>query len=330
VALSHKRADDTSQPLASQALGARAAGTKLVALSHKHLIVATGPVHPVAEEILGEIVVGDWRARLAEVEALIVRGDAVVSATEIAAAQNLRVIGRSGIGVDNVDVVAARERGIPVVVAPGAGARAVAEGALTLALALLKRLPELDRAVRTGDWSFRDRADVRDVAGATLGIVGYGRIGRELADLGRNVGMNVLAHDPNVDDATTPLDEMVAAADVVSLHVPLDDSTRGLIGPELLALAKPGLILVNTARGGLVSSHADLLAALEAGRLGGVALDVFEEEPPDPRDPLFAHPSVLVTPHALGLTHGAREAVFRTMAEGVAAVLRGQQPVHVA
>ena len=306
------------------------AGAGFVALSHKPLIVATGPVHPVAEEILGPIMVGDWRARRAEVEALIVRGDAVVSADDIATAPRLRVIGRSGIGVDNVDLDAARARGIPVVVTPGAGARAVAEGAFALAVALLKRVPELDRAVREREWSFRDRADVRDILGATLGVVGYGRIGRELAELARAAGMQVLAHDPYVEAAGTPLETVFESADVVSLHVPLDDSTRGLVGPHLLARAKPGLILVNTARGGLVSSHEDLLAALESGRLGGVGLDVFADEPPDPDQPLFDHPRVLVSPHALGLTQASREAVFRMMAEGVAAVLRGERAQHVA
>jgi phosphoglycerate dehydrogenase-like enzyme len=294
------------------------------------VILATGPVHPVAEEILGPIVVGDWRARLPEAEALIVRGDTDVTADDLAAGPKLRVLGRSGVGVDRVDVDAARARGIPVVVTPGANARAVAEGALTLALALLKRLPELGAAVHARDWEARDRLELRDAAGATAGVVGYGRIGREFADLARAIGMHVLAHDPLVDEASTPLDALFENADVVSLHVPLTAETRGLVGPELLARAKPGLVLVNTARGALVTSHDDLLAALEDGRLGGVGLDVFEEEPPDPPHPLFAHPRVVVTPHALGQTAGAREAVFRAMAEGVAAVLRGEQPLHVA
>jgi phosphoglycerate dehydrogenase-like enzyme len=294
------------------------------------VILATGPVHPVAEEILGPIVVGDWRARLPEAEALIVRGDTDVTADDLAAGPKLRVLGRSGVGVDRVDVDAARARGIPVVVTPGANARAVAEGALTLALALLKRLPELGAAVHARDWEARDRLELRDAAGATAGVVGYGRIGREFADLARAIGMHVLAHDPLVDEASTPLDALFENADVVSLHVPLTAETRGLVGPELLARAKPGLVLVNTARGALVTSHDDLLAALEDGRLGGVGLDVFEEEPPDPTHPLFAHPRVVVTPHALGQTAGAREAVFRAMAEGVAAVLRGEQPLHVA
>lgn len=294
------------------------------------MIVATGPVHPVAEEVLGPIATGDWRAQLAEAEALIVRGDAFVTADDIAAAPKLRVIGRSGVGVDNIDLAAAAARGIPVVIAPGSAARAVAEGALAFAFALLKRLPELGAAVRAGDWAARDRVEVLDVAGATMGIVGYGRIGRELGDLARALGMHVLAHDPDVDDAATPLDALFANAEIVSLHAPLTDETRGLVGPELLAQANPGLILVNTARGALVSSLDDLLAALESGRLGGVGLDVFEEEPPDPSHPLFAHPRVLLTPHALGLTRGAREAVFRAMAEGVAAALRGEPPPTVA
>jgi D-3-phosphoglycerate dehydrogenase / 2-oxoglutarate reductase len=294
------------------------------------VIVATGPVHPVAEEILGEIVVGDWRARLADAEALIVRGDADLTADDLAAAPKLRVIGRSGVGVDRVDVEAARMRGIPVVVTPGANARAVAEGALTLALALLKRLPELGAAVAARDWEARDRLAIRDADGATLGIVGFGRIGRELAELGRALGMHAIAHDPLVDDATTPLDALFENADVVSLHAPLTPETRGLVGQQLLGRAKPGLVLVNTARGGLVSSLDDLLASLESGRLGGVGLDVFEEEPPDPAHPLFAHPRVLATPHALGQTVGAREAVFRAMAEGVAAALRGEAPPNVA
>jgi D-3-phosphoglycerate dehydrogenase len=216
------------------------------------------------------------------------------------------------------------------VVTPGANARAVAEGALTLALALLKRVPELGAALAARDWEARDRLAIRDARGATLGIVGFGRIGRELADLGRALGMQVLAHDPLVDDATTPLDALFENADVVSLHAPLTAETRGLVGPELLSRAKPGLVLVNTARGGLISSLDDLLAALESGRLGGLGLDVFDEEPPDPTHPLFAHPRVLATPHALGQTVGAREAVFRAMAEGVAAVLRGDVPPNVA
>lgn len=294
------------------------------------MIVATGPVHAVAEEILGPIHAGDWRDLLAEAEALLVRGGDRVGADEIAAAPRLRVIGRSGIGVDNLDVAAASKRRIPIVVTPGAGARAVAEGALALMLALAKRLPELGEAVRVADWSARDRGDLLDLDGSTLGIVGYGRIGRELGDLARGLGMRVLAHDPYVEEASTPLDALFEACDFVSLHAPLTEETRALVGPPLLGRAKPGLILVNLGRGGLVSSLDDLLGGLESGRLGGVGLDVFEPEPPDPNHPLFRHPRVVVTPHALGMTRRSRELIARAMAEGVAAALRGERPQAVA
>jgi len=291
------------------------------------VIVATGPVHPVAEEVLGAITVtDDWRALLPETEALIVRGGVFVTEQDLDLAPKLRVIGRSGIGVDNVPVEAARARGVPVVVTPGAGARAVAEGALTLMLAVVKRLPELGEAVLAADWTARDRLELGDLDGATLGIVGYGRIGRELADLARGLGMHVLAYDPHVDEASTPLDVLFAESDVVSLHAPLTVETRGLVGPELLARAKPGLVLVNTSRGGLISSLDDVLAALERGQLGGAGLDVFDPEPPGPSHPLFAHPRVVVTPHALGITRRSRERIFREMAEAMAAVLRGEKP----
>jgi phosphoglycerate dehydrogenase-like enzyme len=291
------------------------------------VIVATGPVHPVAEELLGPIVVDDdWRALLPEAEALIVRGGVFVTEDDLERAPRLRVIGRSGIGVDNVPVEAARARGIPVVVTPGAGARAVAEGALALLLAVVKRLPELAEAVQRGDWSARDRLELGDLDGATLGIVGYGRIGRELADLARGLGMHVLAYDPNVPEASVQLDVLFAESDAVSLHAPLTAETRGLVNAELLARARPGLVLINTSRGGLISALDDLLAALERGHLSGVGLDVFEQEPPDPSHPLFAHPRVVVTPHALGMTRRARERIFREMAEAMAAVLHGKEP----
>jgi phosphoglycerate dehydrogenase-like enzyme len=290
------------------------------------VIVATGPVHPVAEELLGPIAVPeDWRALLPETEALIVRGGVVVTEDDLDRAPKLRVIGRSGIGVDNVPVEAARARNIPVVITPGAGARAVAEGALALLLAVVKRLPELGEAVQRGDWSARDRLELGDLDGATLGIVGYGRIGRELADLARGVGMHVLAYDPNVPEASTSLDVLFAESDAVSLHAPLTAETRGLVNAELLARARAGLVLINTSRGGLISSLDDVLRALERGHLAGVGLDVFEQEPPDPH-PLFAHPRVVVTPHALGMTRGARERIFRQMAEAMAAILRGEEP----
>jgi D-3-phosphoglycerate dehydrogenase len=295
-------------------------------------IVATGLVFPPAEEILGEIVVageGELPRLLAEAEALIVRGGSLITAELIEAAPLLRVIGRSGVGFSEIDLEAASRRGIPVVITPEAGAQAVAEGALTLMLAVAKRLPELDAAVREGRWSFRDEVDLRDLEGSTLGVVGYGRIGRRLARLAEAFDMRVVAHDPYVPEADLGLPELFEAGDFVSLHVPLTPETRGLVGPDLLARAG-GAILVNLGRGALVSSLDDLLAALEAGSLGGVGLDVFDPEPPDPAHPLFRHPRVVVSPHALGMTRLAKRRIYEEMSLGIAAVLRGERAGAVA
>ncbi len=300
-------------------------------------IVATGPVAPPAEELLGEIVVagpGQLPALLPEAEVLIVRGGTVITAEMIETAGRLRVIGRSGVGFSEVDVDAATRRGIPVVITPQSGAQAVAEGALALMLALGKRLPELHRVVREGRWSARDEVELRDLHGSTIGIVGLGRIGLRLARLLEPFEPRLLAHDPyageSKDVALVDLRTLFAKSDFVSLHAPLTPETKDLVSSKLLAEAKPGLVLVNLARGGLVSSLDDLLAALESGRLGGVGLDVFEPEPPDPAHRLFDHPRVVCTPHALWRTPQALEGVFRELAEGVLAALRGERPAAVA
>ena len=296
------------------------------------MIVATGPVAPVAEALLGEIVVAgpdELEALLPETEVLIARGGAFVTAGTIAAAPRLRVIARSGVGFSEVDVEAATRRGIPVVLAPTAGAQAVAEGALALLVALAKRLPELDRMVKGGRWTERDRVEIRDLQHAELGILGYGRIGRRLASLATAFEMRIRFHDPYVEGSVR-LEELFAESDAVSIHAPLTEQTRGAVDAALLDRARPGLLLVNLARGGIVRSPDDLLAALESGRLGGVGLDVFEPEPPDVSHPLFAHPRVLCSPHALWRTPRAVDGIFREMSEGVLAVLRGEQPAAVA
>ena len=300
-------------------------------------IVATRPVARIAEELLGEIVVADDRtlpALVRDAEALIVRGGTIVDSALIDAGPRLRVIARSGVGVSEVDLQAATRRGIPVTVTPGAGARAVAEGALALLLALAKQLPLLDRLVRDGRWHERDDIEVRDLEGATLGIVGFGRIGRELMRLAEPFDVRVLAHDPYAAGADgvefVALADLFAQSDFVSLHAPLTDETRGLVDADLLDRAKPGLVLANLGRGALVRSLDDLLAALEAGRLAGVGLDVFDPEPPDVSHPLFRDPRVLYTPHALGLSQRARERIFRDVAEAILAIFRGERPAAVA
>lgn len=302
-------------------------------------IVSTGQVFPPAEDLLGPITVAPDHEEasllelVADAEALIVRGDATVSERVIEAAPGLRVIGRTGVGVERIDLDAATRRGIPVVIVPDGGAQAVAEGALALMLALAKDLIALDRAVKDGNWSARDEVDLRDIGGTTVGVVGLGRIGRRVAVLVQALGARVLAYDPFIeasdDVELVELETLFGESDYISLHAPLTPETRGLVDARILGLAR-GAVLVNLGRGGLISSLDDLLAALESGALSGIGLDVFDPEPPDPSHPLFDHPRVLVSPHALGLTRQARRLLFTEMAEGVAAVLRGERPRSVA
>jgi D-3-phosphoglycerate dehydrogenase / 2-oxoglutarate reductase len=187
--------------------------------------------------------------------------------------------------------------------------------------------------VKDGNWSARDEVDLWDIGGATVGVVGLGRIGRRVATLVQALGARVLAYDPFVeasdDVELVELDTLFGESDYISLHAPLTPETRGLVDARLLALAR-GAVLVNLGRGGLISSLDDLLAALESGALCGIGLDVFDPEPPDPSHPLFDHPRVLLSPHALGLTRQARRQLFTEMAEGVAAALRGERPPAVA
>jgi D-3-phosphoglycerate dehydrogenase / 2-oxoglutarate reductase len=263
------------------------------------------------------------------------RATAVVDAAAIDGAPRLRVIGRSGVGVDAVDLTAATDRGIPVVITPNAGTRAVAEGALALVLHLVKRLGRFTAIVRDGAWASREGLPLGDLDGATLGVVGYGRIGRRLAEVASVLGMSVVIHDPYVDAsavdgsvAVSDLAGVLSAADVISLHAPLTPETHQLIDREALAAVKPGAVLVNCGRGGLLDLDA-AYDALRDGRLSGVGLDVYDPEPP--RDhPLFSHPDVVLTPHVMALSRRARRLVFEEMADGMAAVLAGRRAPSVA
>ncbi|MFL5825175.1 MAG: NAD(P)-dependent oxidoreductase [Thermoleophilaceae bacterium] len=301
------------------------------------MIVAAGPLADPAPEILarfGKVVVAETdstealRPLLAEAVGLVARGPTVVDAELLSAAPRLRVIGRSGVGTDKVDLEAATARGIPVVITPGANASAVAEGAIALLLAMIKRLPALDAAVRGGRWEERDSLAPGDVAGTTLAVVGYGAIGRRVAELARGLGMEVLVCDPMVNDSIS-LEEALARADHLTLHVPLTNATRGLVSRELLERARPGLRIVNMSRGAVAPLDV-LHEGIASGRLAGVGLDVFEPEPPDPAHPLFDHDGVICSPHALALTPAAKRAVFAAMSEGMAAVLDGGRAPHVA
>jgi D-3-phosphoglycerate dehydrogenase / 2-oxoglutarate reductase len=217
---------------------------------------------------------------------------------------------------------------MPIVYAPGIGTRPVAEGTLALILAAAKRLRELGLLVHDGGWASRYRVVGLDIDGASLGVIGYGAIGREVARLCSALGMDVIAHDPEAAHSAemVSLPELLARADVITIHCALNDRTRGLVDRGFLAALKPGAIFVNAARGEIVA-HEDLLAdALTRGQLSAVALDVFPTEPPRTDHRLYADPRVICTPHTVGLTRRWNEDVFQALARGVESVLAGQRP----
>ncbi|MCI3278359.1 NAD(P)-dependent oxidoreductase [Streptomyces cylindrosporus] len=305
-------------------------------MADQHVVVALGPVDAdTVVPVLGEgvaFVTDPTPDDLAVAEGAIVRADRHVDADLLAWMPRLRVIARTGVGVDLVDVAAASARGIPVVVTPNAGSRAVAEGVFAMALHLTKRLNPLTELVRDGGWAERSTIPVGDLDGATMGIVGYGRIGRRVGELAAAFGMRTLAHDPftppPAEVACADLGELAESSDVLTLHAPLTDATRHLADEHLLARVKPGSILINCGRGGLLDLDATL-AALETGRLSGVGLDVFDPEPAL-YHPLFDHPNVVLTPHLMGMTRRAMTLTFVDAARGVADVLAGRPPAAVA
>ncbi len=263
--------------------------------------------------------------------AWIVRNRTQVRGEALAAARRLRVVGRLGVGLDNIDTEACAARGIEVIPAAGANAESVAEYVVGTAMILLRGAAYLStHAVAAGRWPRQMLSQGRDLAGKTLGLVGFGGTGRLTARKARALGMRVIAHDPLIGAgaatwaetgvAPESLEVLLAKSDVVSLHVPLDASTRGLLGRERLGTMKRGAILINSARGGIVDEAA-LAEALQAGRLGGAAIDVFDEEPLRAGSPLAAAPNVLLTPHIAGVTVESNERVSGLIAERVAAAL---------
>ncbi|MBK8742887.1 MAG: 3-phosphoglycerate dehydrogenase [Betaproteobacteria bacterium] len=270
------------------------------------------------------------RAALADAVALIVRNRTQVRGALLAAGPRLEVVGRLGVGLDNIDVDACERRGIAVIPATGANALAVAEYVIGTALLLLRGAYGATAAVAAGTWPRGALSNGREIAGKTLGLIGFGGIGRLTAGLARGLGMRVIGCDAMVA-ATDPawaaagvtplaLDGVLRQADVVSLHVPLNAQTRNLIDAGRMDLMKPDAILINTARGGVVDEAA-LAAALKAGRLGGAALDVFDAEPLAAGSPLADAPNLLLTPHIAGVTRESNARVSTMIAERVAAAL---------
>ncbi len=265
--------------------------------------------------------------KLVDFDAVLVRSATKISQEALAKTQRLKVIGRAGVGVDTIDVAAATEKGIAVLNAPAGNITSAAELAFALLMALARNIPSADRSMKDGEWN-RSTLAGRELCGKTLGLIGAGRVGGEVATRARAFDMRVLVYDPYLSDdqaevlgiTQVELDEALSQADIVSLHIPLTDSTRGLIGPRELSLMKQGALLVNAARGGVVDEQA-LLQALNEGHLGGAALDVFAEEPLPAEHPLRTAPNIILTPHLGASTVEAQKNVAREIAEGVKGAL---------
>jgi D-3-phosphoglycerate dehydrogenase / 2-oxoglutarate reductase len=269
----------------------------------------------------------------ADVSAIIVRARGRITRQVMEASAGLKVVARHGVGVDNIDLEAAAQIGIPVVHTPEANHQAVAEHALAMILALSTRLVEGDRAVREGDWDSRHRLVGFEVRERRLGVIGFGRIGQRLARLANGIGMVTVYHDPErpKDDVAVPSryvspGELLATSDVVSLHTPLTRHTHHMIGEPELRSMKSTAVLINTARGSLID-HAALETALEDRWIRGAGLDVFDPEPLEPECPLLQLPNVVLTPHMAAHTAEALRGMSNVV-DDVIGVLRGDPPRH--
>jgi D-3-phosphoglycerate dehydrogenase len=283
----------------------------------------------------------ELRSLLPRVQGIILGGVFRMGPADLDLAANLEILGRHGVGLDNVDIPAASERRIPVAYTPYGPTESTAEHALALILAVARRLAQMDQAVRSGNFQIRDRLEVlgRELDGMTLGVVGFGRIGQRLAKMCRDaLHMEVRVYDPYLDSETVAewgavyvpdLVELARGVDVLSLHTPLARATRQLIGREVIRAMKPGAILVNTSRGPVVDEEA-LVEALLDGHLGGAGLDVFDPQPPSPDNPLLTLEQVVLTPHVASFTHEGRLRMGLTVVEDVLRALRGERPRYLA
>ena len=303
-----------------------------------------GPVAPEGEDILRaagivSLSTGPYPGKaellplLAEIQpdALVVRLIERVDAEVMMASPRLKVVAKHGAGTNDIDVAAAAALGIPVLAAVGANAHSVAEHALTLMLALAKDLRTQDAFVRGGGWEKKAYRG-HELRGRTLGIVGIGAIGSVVARLAVPFGMKTIAYDPYVSDTVfgshlervASLDALLSRADIVSLHCPLTEETRGMIAAHAFSLMKRDAVLINTARGEVVDESA-LIDALRSGAIAAAGLDVFAPEPPAAANPLWTFPNVIVSPHVGGVTEEARRELSVMTCRNVLALLEGRR-----
>lgn len=269
--------------------------------------------------------------------AIILRSRAKITRKIIEAAPRLKVISRTGAGYDNIDVEAATQHGVMVCNLPGINSLPVAEHTIALMLALMKQLPKMDSYVRNKQWYKRNELIAEEVAGKTVGIVGLGKIGREVLVRSKALGMNILAYDPYIDKQQfngdsirfcDSLDEIFSKADIVTLHVPNIPETRGMVTKQLIYLMKPTAYIINTSRGEVIDQDA-LVEALKERRIAGAALDVFHKEPLESDDPLLELDNVILTPHVAALT---KESGVKMAVEAVKQVidcLEGRIPKYI-
>ncbi len=301
-------------------------------------IIITDQLEPNGQAILREkaevddcngISAEELLSAISRYDAVIVRSRTRLTPEVFAAAARLRVAGRAGVGVDNIDLTAAQANGVTVVNAPTGTTTAVAEHTLALMLALARAIPRADHLMKSGQWHKTELIGA-ELAGKTLGIIGAGRIGAQVAARAAAFGMRVLGYSP-LDPADeirargfepAKLAEIYAASDFISLHMPLTQETRRMIDGQALARMKAGVYLISTARGGLIDETA-LTAALESGQVAGAALDVFAQEPPG-LTALVAHPQVIATPHIASQTREAQARTAALIAEEVLAALAGE------
>ncbi len=276
------------------------------------------------------------RREVVGADAVIIRTGGVIDAAVLdRGGDRLKVVGRHGVGYDQIDVPAATERGIQVLYTPGANKQSVCEHVFALMIGLSKHFPRMTAALAAGNYHARTSLVGRDIAGRTLGIIGFGRIGRLVGQTAfAGFGMRVLYNDivpipPEIEalaGATrVGFHELLDASEYVTVHTPLDDTTRGMINRDALARMRPDAILINAARGPVVVEAA-VAEALDAGRLWGYGADVFEDEPPQPGHPLIGRPDVMLTPHSAAQTEEGLRNMATWIAEDVLGVLRGEAP----
>ena len=266
---------------------------------------------------------------VSEYDALIVRGRTKITASVMDAASSLKVIGRAGVGVDNIDLAAAKKQGITVVNAPVSTSLAVAELTFGLLLAMARELPRADAGMKQDKWLKKELKGV-ELNGKTLGVIGYGRIGVEVGKRAAAFGMNVIAYDPLISEdemkkrgaEPVSIQDLYAWSDFISLHLPLSVQTRDMVGPLAFSQMKDGVRIVCAARGGIIDETA-LVAALNSGKVAGAALDVFGQEPPGLTETV-SHPRVIATPHIGAQTSEAQSRASEDIANEVLSALRGE------